>query len=67
MRGPLNLQIWMEHQKDLLREAEATRMARKARGTRKQRSPSLISALWWELQRYGGLAIKLLVTLKHHN
>lgn len=45
------LQVWRQRREELLREVEMNRLARMARPDRKK--SGWITALGWELQRYG--------------
>lgn len=57
MQGMNELQVWRQRREELLREAEINRLARIARRDRKE--SGWITALGWELQRYGGRISKL--------
>ena len=59
MQGLNGLQMWRQHQEELLREAEMNRLARAAQSGRKRRSRPF-PTLDGELRRYGGRLFRTL-------
>ena len=60
----MDLQIWEQRRKEMLREVEQNRLAKALRDSRKRRGAGRTSSLAWELKRIAGRLLKRLRSLK---